>query len=121
MIHILSANDRGIENGGADLLARCQQPEDIARAALSSLGIERLVLQPMDPRLEYLRDLRVWLRENGWQIMQVREVMPSAGQTESVFSYSGFCFLPSIYSIALLSGGDWGKSPALRPKPLVAV
>lgn len=40
-------------------------------AALSAIGIQRLVLQPMDARLEYLRCLRVWLRENGWHITQV--------------------------------------------------
>lgn len=40
-------------------------------SALSALGIGRLVLQPMDARLEYVRDLRVWLRNNGWRITQV--------------------------------------------------
>lgn len=84
MIQILSASDRGIENAGPDPLARCQQPADVGGAALSTLGVERLVLQPMDPRLEYVRDLRVWLRENGWRIMQVRELMLSAELTGDI-------------------------------------
>lgn len=73
MIQLLSAKDHGQENAGPDeALARCQQRADMGEGALSSLGVERLVLQPMDPRLEYLRHLRVWLREHGWRIMQVR-------------------------------------------------
>ena len=85
MIQILSDNDRGTENAGPDPRTRRQQPVDVGGAALSTLGVERLVLQPMDPRLEYLRDLRVWLRENGWRIMQVRELMLSAEQTWHIY------------------------------------
>lgn len=84
MIQILSASHRGTENAGPDPLARCQQPAGVGAAALSSLGVERLVLQPMDPRLEYLRDLRVWLRENGWRIMQVRELMHAFSGTNDL-------------------------------------
>lgn len=95
MIQILSANVRGIENAGPDPLARCQQPAGVETAALSSLGVERLVLQPMDPRLEYLRDLRVWLRENGWRITQVREVMYAFSSTnELAFLRFRLCFIP---------------------------
>ncbi len=64
MIQILSAHDVGGRAGqgyvGGEVVS-----------ALSYLGIRRLVLQPMDARLEYMRDLRVWLRENGWHITQV--------------------------------------------------
>lgn len=45
-------------------------------SALSTLKIERLVIQPVDARLEFVHALRVWLRENGWQITQVHEVPP---------------------------------------------
>lgn len=48
------------------------QPAHESISALPELGVRRLVLQPMDARLEYVRDLRVWLRENGWRITQVR-------------------------------------------------
>ena len=64
MIQILSARGHRSENTGLDF-------EALGGGALFSLGVQRLVLQPMDPRLEYLRDLRVWLRENGWKIVQV--------------------------------------------------
>eukprot|EP00903_Cladosiphon_okamuranus_P013732 g12785.t1 len=68
MIQILGANDGC---GNAETVG-----EDIANEAmlnaslLSHLGVRRLVLQPMDARLEYMRDLRVWLRKHGWRITQ---------------------------------------------------
>lgn len=64
MIQILSAHDDGDRTSQGNLGGE-------VASALSTLGIRRLVLQPMDARLEYMRDLRVWLRENGWQITQV--------------------------------------------------
>lgn len=42
-------------------------------------------MQPMDARLEYMRDLRVWLRENGWHITQVcsARALPAHSTTRS--------------------------------------
>ncbi|CAM9529604.1 unnamed protein product, partial [Ectocarpus fasciculatus] len=65
MIQILSASTSSSNGEVAD------SPESShgrGASALSGLGVRRLVLQPMDARLEYMRDLRVWLRENGWRI-----------------------------------------------------
>lgn len=69
MIQILSAND---EDSEEEAIGK-EHPEEARQDApvLSRLGVQRLVLQPMDARLEYMRDLRVWLREHGWQISQV--------------------------------------------------
>lgn len=64
MIKILSAN-----TGGKSEMNVASNGK--GASALSCLGIRRLVLQPMDARLEYMRDLRVWLRESGWRITQV--------------------------------------------------
>lgn len=36
------------------------------------LGVRHLVLQPMDARLDYMRRLRLWLRENSWEITEVK-------------------------------------------------
>jgi len=50
MIQILGAHDDGYRTGQEYLGGE-------VAPALSSLGIRRLVLQPMDARLEYMRDL----------------------------------------------------------------
>lgn len=66
MIKILSA-----DTGGKSKINGRQKPSIGKPSVLSCLGVRRLVLQPMDARLEYMRDLRVWLRESGWKITQV--------------------------------------------------
>lgn len=57
-----SVGKKSVDKSGSALLTR---------SALSDLKIDRLVLQPMDARLEYVHNLRMWLRENGWRITQV--------------------------------------------------
>lgn len=69
MIQILSANDGGSSERAVGREYSKASREDASH--LSRSGVRRLVLQPMDARLEYMRDLRVWLRENGWRITQV--------------------------------------------------
>lgn len=56
-----SVGKKSVDKSGSALLTR---------SALSDLKIDRLVLQPMDARLEYVHNLRMWLRENGWRITQ---------------------------------------------------
>lgn len=62
MIQILSESNRIGDNCDGD---------SSTGSTLSTLEIKRLVLQPMDARLEYVHDLRKWLRGNGWHITQV--------------------------------------------------
>lgn len=69
MIQIVGADDGGENEGNA--VQECPKEETQDAPLLSRLGVQRLVLQPMDARLEYMRDLRVWLREHGWRITQV--------------------------------------------------
>ncbi|CAN0042018.1 unnamed protein product, partial [Sphacelaria rigidula] len=61
MIQILSESNRIGDNCDGD---------SSTGSTLSTLEIKRLVLQPMDARLEYVHDLRKWLRGNGWHITQ---------------------------------------------------
>lgn len=70
MIQILGAND-GVSNEETVDKELFSQEARRHASLLSRLDVRRLVLQPMDARLEYMRDLRVWLRENGWRITQV--------------------------------------------------
>lgn len=90
MIQILSASTSSSNGEVAD------SPESShgrGASALSGLGVRRLVLQPMDARLEYMRDLRVWLRENGWRITQV-------GRTSATFRQWLLCYgrtVPIMY------------------------
>ncbi|CAM9887299.1 unnamed protein product [Scytosiphon promiscuus] len=67
IIQILSAND-GSSSGVTAVHEGSSKSREVPSP--SSLGVHRLVLQPMDARLEYMHDLRVWLRENGWRIKQ---------------------------------------------------
>ncbi|CAM9246892.1 unnamed protein product [Choristocarpus tenellus] len=46
---------------------------------LRQLGVRRLVLQPMDARLEYVHKLRLWLRLQGWLITQ-ETIISSSGK-----------------------------------------
>lgn len=69
MIQILSANVMGSDEGAIDEECSKEAGQDVS--LLSRIGVRRLVLQPMDARLEYMRDLRIWLREKGWRITQV--------------------------------------------------
>lgn len=65
---------------------------------LFPLGLQRLVLQPMHPCLEHLRELRVCLREDGWRIVQVRtSYMASADKRGLFFVRSHFLFSSIIY------------------------
>ncbi|CAM9799096.1 unnamed protein product [Hapterophycus canaliculatus] len=66
MLQILSASD----SSSSGVTGHDRSSELRGVSSLSSLGVRRLVLQPMDARLEYMRDLRVWLRRNGWRIKQ---------------------------------------------------
>lgn len=71
MIRILSANiPFGAETEAGAAECSKIKPQD-KTSALAFLKIKRLVLQPMNSRLEYIRDLRMWLRVNGWQMTQV--------------------------------------------------
>lgn len=69
MIHILGASDEDTIEGAVSKEGSIEAR--MGASLLSRVRVQRLVLQPMDARLEYMRDLRVWLRENGWQITQV--------------------------------------------------
>lgn len=71
MIQILNGSSGSHKKVGPNAITRPQHAHE-SISALAELGVRRLVLQPMDARLEYVRDLRVWLRENGWRISQVR-------------------------------------------------
>lgn len=71
MINILDdqGNTSSNDNGGVQTRGSggSYPPLDI-----SGLGVRRLVLQPMDARLDYMRRLRLWLRENNWDITEVK-------------------------------------------------
>ncbi|CBJ32050.1 SAM-dependent methyltransferase [Ectocarpus siliculosus] len=71
MIQILSTST---SDSSVDVTDSPESSHGRGVPALSRLGVRRLVLQPMDARLEYMRDLRVWLRENGWRITQEKIV-----------------------------------------------
>ncbi|CAM9877743.1 unnamed protein product [Ectocarpus sp. 13 AM-2016] len=115
MIQILSASASDSSGDAAD-----SQESSYGRGAsvLSRLGVRRLVLQPMDARLEYMRDLRVWLRGNGWRIAQEKIVSTlGKGGRHAFLTLRADCkemrSIKSGQGVSPFSGPEW---PAGMPQ-----
>ncbi|CAM9332327.1 unnamed protein product [Ectocarpus sp. 12 AP-2014] len=115
MIQILSASTSDSSGDAAD---NRESSHGRGASALSRLGVRRLVLQPMDARLEYMRDLRVWLRENGWRIAQEKIVSTlGKGGRHAFLTLRADCMemrsVKSDQGVPPFSGPEW---PARMPK-----
>lgn len=83
-------------------------------STLSALEIKRLVLQPMDARLEYVHDLRKWLRGNGWHISQVSECHHDKQGyilTSELHVSPSFQFCKRLVHVILSRGNSYPSSP----------
>ncbi|CAN0154241.1 unnamed protein product [Ectocarpus sp. 4 AP-2014] len=115
MIQILSASASDSSGDAAD---GQESTHGRGASALSRLGVRRLVLQPMDARLEYMRDLRVWLRENGWRIAQEKIVSTlGKGGRHAFLTLRADCMemsrVKSDQGVSPFSGPEW---PAGMPQ-----
>ncbi|CAB1100275.1 unnamed protein product [Ectocarpus sp. CCAP 1310/34] len=115
IIQILSAST---SDSSGDAANSQESSHGRGASALSRLGVRRLVLQPMDARLEYMRDLRVWLRGNGWRIAQEKIVSTlGKGGRHAFLTLRADCMemssVKSDQGVSPFSGPEW---PAGMPQ-----